>query len=90
MYYPSVAAVLHKRVCITRGKYFASQVAVRLHTEARHQADGNLNHEEGVEDDDDESLIGHDAQPVNVNTKSVVIVRNIFQWLQSNLQQIKR
>lgn len=83
---PSLTGVLHKRTCSMCGKYFASQTAVNSHMKACHLGSNRVTiDEEDLIADDDEN---HNPVEVsdNINESSgadVVIVRNLFEWLQS-------
>ena len=86
LFYPSVSAALHKRICNTCGKYFTSQTAVSAHTRSCHHGVNPVN-EQDTADDDGNCVPVESANATSVcsadQENDVVIVRHYFEWLQS-------
>ena len=79
LYCPSVAGQIHKRMC-SCGKYFPSQAAVKGHKVVHHSCP--VVEQDEAEESAEQSSIQTDSATDN-STTDVVIVRNLFEWLQS-------
>jgi hypothetical protein len=85
LYCPSVSGQIHKRVCFSCGKYFPSQVALKAHKEVHKES----RHEASCEDDGDgvpavdSNSASGSQQEETASANGVIIVRNLFTWLQS-------
>ena len=75
MYCPSVKEQIPKRVCSSCGKYFASQAAV-------HQTTA-INQVDATPTDPDTEVNQIEQRSADITDNSVVIIRNLFDWLQS-------
>ena len=86
LYCHSVVGQIHKRVCGLCDKYFPTQVALKGH-KAVHRVHYVVTEEE-EEESDAQSILTEDHLQTSDST-DIVIVRNLFEWLQSQLYPLK-
>jgi len=82
MFCPSVKEQIPKRVCSSCGKYFASQAAVKLPRKSFHQTTA-VNQVDATPTNPDTEVNHIEQRSADITDNGVVIIRNLFDWLQS-------